>query len=388
MFTNPCNTIILMNSSDNQNNSGFTPIDPAFRPPTPSPASTDPNSLILPADPPTTASDIPSATPPSSSPPSPSPSPSPGAAPSSVPPQSNADLNLTEFPSFEDPQDGESETKRVFLIGGGILGSIVVISSILFFITKNKEKTEVVPTEGAPETIVEIPLCTCTYSNNTCTCTCNNENALCEIEEKSPSLTIPLEPPTDQNLKKITILPSETLLTKVEESFSEVTDQNLKLEFFHAGETGEESLQPLTLNDFSNNLNIFIPQYVTDISNLNYHFFLTRSSPGRNPSSVLVFDSKLNSYKDTEQVLKKWETYMVEDLKQFLLIGEDFDPITGQQHQTFQSSSIYPGGRYLNFLKDGSLSINYIVIQDQIIISNDFKALEQTIEYIKNNEAL
>jgi len=75
-------------------------------------------------------------------------------------------------------------------------------------------------------------------------------------------------------------------------------------------------------------------------------------------------------------------------------LGEDADFFKNFVNESelysleFYSSGKYPGGRYQNFLKDGSISLNYIVMRDKIIITNSFEALEKTIEHIKSDEDL
>ncbi len=349
------------------NQQDFTPVDPAFRPPTtpaPSPvinqappiATAMPGSESSsygygPSSP--TSSDIKKANSPNSR-------------------DKNQFINLKEFPELEEIPEGDSETKKIITIGGLIVGGIFLTAIILFLVTKNKQKDPVTPVNPKenPTDPAEKP-------------TDPPEKPTDPVEKPTdpvdPNKKLPENTATQKN---ISLEEGADINRLLEDYFAEIKNQETEFNFY------DKNIDRLSLARFAERSKITIPYYVNEIVTSKYYFFMNLTFSSKNPKTVLILESNFSDYKKTEEVMKRWENYLSEDLKSFLLLGEDYDFIANAKNKTFTSSSKYPGGRYINFLNDGSVSLNYIVMRDKIVIANSFEAFESAIEYIKTREDL
>lgn len=395
-------------SRQNLESSNFQPVDPAFRPAgepasaPPGPAySPSPNNLPGPANLPVSNSipsqnlpqapaspaPSPAAPPPSSAAPiapasqaippqTPVPSQAPINQASAVPPAGTAasptppanlppaSSNLNEFPEFEDPLADDSETKRVITIGGIIIAVLFITSGILYLVTKSKKSES--PTNGENPPIEEPQ---------------NGEEPTEQPGENGGETGLPEDTATQKHLL---LEESGNPLWEAEKYFSGVDQEHQAIELIFYDQNQEN----LSLADWVSQSELLIPEYVDDILTPNYHFYLVPDSLSENPKAALVLESVFSDHKKTENILSRWEDYLVQDLKDFILLGDEFDFVAGFENPNFQSSSKYSGARYFNFLKDGSVSLNYIVMRDKIVITNSFNSFESMVDLIMQDDNL
>lgn len=191
----------------------------------------------------------------------------------------------------------------------------------------------------------------------------------------------PLIPDDTPGHINIAVADGQTPMEAAVESFPKVTEDVSEVIFF------DKAGQPLPLNEFAARSEITIPSYVSEILSPTYYFFLTKNS-GEAPRGMLLLQAKETDSKKKTEVLKRWEVYMHKDLRNFVLLGKDFDYTASGSFSTFSSSGKHPGGRYVNFIDDGTVSLNYLIMRDKILIANSFAAFEKGIEYVKNRSDL
>ena len=375
-----------LNSRQDLEGSSFQPVDPAFRPasPPPSPVS-PPGNLPTPEEAginildPDILNSFPASNPNASNPLSgpeerqslnSTSSDMKPRQPSSSVPGSNNFLNLKEFPEFEDPQQSDSEVKRVLTIGGIVLVILFVTAGILYFVSKGRQKN---PVSSDTNTKVEETPAT----------------SLGETQPTNPATGTTGEGqanvPADTTIHKyVTTKEDESPFLLSEKYFSDVMGRKDVVELSFLDQLNKE----LDFKKWASQSELVIPDYVSAILKPEYHFVLIPDPDSEIPKAALILNSTFSDFRKTEEVLKRWEKYMTKDLKKFVLIGESYDFTAGLEDSEFVYSNKTRGVRYLNFLKDGSVSLNYIVMRDKIVIANGFNAFEETMNYVKGRSDL
>jgi hypothetical protein len=291
----------------------------------------------------------------------------------------NGLLNLKEFPDLKDSQKNDSETKKILTIGGIIASVIILTAGILFLVAGGKKeeneepKTPATEDDAAQKAALEKIKTEAEKTEED-----KEENKISEKDTKTQ--------------KYLTATNNINLIEEIENSFSKIREENSQEEIRIIFQNENE--EPLSLKNLTEKLGVFIPDYVAEILDPDYYFFLANIPANSTPKASIILESKFSDYKKTEEVLQRWEKYLVQDLKNFIFLGEDADFFNNFIKESeiysldFYSSEKYPGGRYQNFLKDGSISLNYLVMQDKIIIANSFEAFEKIIRHVELDENL
>lgn len=226
--------------------------------------------------------------------------------------------------------------KAVALIGGIITAALLVIGGIYLAVSLIKDRTD---------------------------------------SEPQPSATpAPIANNDRPDHKYVTVKEGDNPLEALKDISLEGSSEVIEIDF------QDEQGQLLTRDKFTEKSKLIIPGYISQTLAPNYYFFLINETTGIGPKAVLILQT--NEKDKIGALLKRWEVYLQGDLKSFILFRESYDYIAGSNFSTFSSSGKYPGGRYLNFLKDGSVSLNYLVMRDKILIANSFDAFERGINYV------
>jgi hypothetical protein len=291
----------------------------------------------------------------------------------------NGLLNLKEFPDLKDSQKNDSETKKILTIGGIIASVIILTAGILFLVAGGKkEENEEPKTPATEDDAAQKAALEKIKTEAEKTEEGEEKNKISEKDTKTQ--------------KYLTATNNINLIEEIENSFSKIREENSQEEIRIIFQNENE--EPLSLKNLTEKLGVFIPDYVAEILDPDYYFFLANIPANSTPKASIILESKFSDYKKTEEVLQRWEKYLVQDLKNFIFLGEDADFFNNFIKESeiysldFYSSEKYPGGRYQNFLKDGSISLNYLVMQDKIIIANSFEAFEKIIRHVELDENL
>jgi len=138
----------------------------------------------------------------------------------------------------------------------------------------------------------------------------------------------------------------------------------------------------LTLGEFVDRARIEMPSSLFNRLDNYYRIFMYRAADEKGPGSALVFSTSMDKT-ELENSLKEWEKSIINNLRPFILIGlkKDFVEASGQKN--FQNSSLYRGGRFVDFSENGIVSLNYIVVDKYIIVANSRSSFESVIRLLQ-----
>ncbi len=138
----------------------------------------------------------------------------------------------------------------------------------------------------------------------------------------------------------------------------------------------------ITLAEFAERSRMDLPQELFTKLDSFYRVFMYRAEGEKGPGTVLVFSTGLEKAK-VDEAMRSWEKAMTNNLKPFVLIGIKKDLVQASGKTEFQSSSIYSGGRYVDFSGDGIVSLNYLVEGKYIIIGNSQTSFDKVVSLLK-----
>jgi len=142
------------------------------------------------------------------------------------------------------------------------------------------------------------------------------------------------------------------------------------------------SNKALTLGEFVGRARIEMPQDLLNKVESSYRVLMYRGSGEKGPGSALIF-STLLSKEETDNLMKEWEKTMVNNLRPFVLIGLKKDFVEASGKKDFGSSSLFAGGRYVDFSQNGIVSLNYVVSGKYIVIANSRSSFEKAISLVE-----
>jgi len=113
-----------------------------------------------------------------------------------------------------------------------------------------------------------------------------------------------------------------------------------------------------------------------------YRIFMYRGADEKGPGTAIVFSTGM-AKGDVDNAMNEWEKTMINGLRSFVNIGlkKDFVEASGQKN--FQSSSLYKGGRFVDFSQNGVVSLNYLVLDKYIVIANSRTTFDKTISLLQ-----
>ena len=138
----------------------------------------------------------------------------------------------------------------------------------------------------------------------------------------------------------------------------------------------------LSIGEFVGKARINMPQELLNRLDNSYRIFMYRGKDEKGPGTVIVFKSPL-SKEQMSNLMKEWEKTMVDDLRPFIMIGLKKDFVEASGKKEFGSSSLFPGGRFVDFSQEGIVSLNYLVEDGYVIIANSRSSFEKVIEVMK-----
>ncbi len=138
----------------------------------------------------------------------------------------------------------------------------------------------------------------------------------------------------------------------------------------------------LTLGDFIGRTRMEMPQDLLNKLDGTYRVLMYRGQDEKGPGSALIFSSSLDK-SQMDALMTQWEKTMVNNLRPFVLIGLKKDFVEASGKKDFESSGLFPGGRFVDFSKDGIVSLNYVVSGKYIIIANSRSSFEKAISLVE-----
>jgi len=289
----------------------------------------------------------------------------------------------------DDEYEENSGNKRLLLIGGIIAGILVVVAIVLSLFASSKNSS----TETAEKS--------------------KEQNAASQQKEESSSPTIAYDQDYSRNpdsdlAKKVgeptKAYPPKTSGARVPVDGSGKSIEGVPIQKsmmiddrtnpLHALHTVAQDVydlmeinfytaqnKSLTLGELIDRARIQMPGELFNRLDNFYRIFMYRGSEEKGPGTAVVFSTSMNS-DELDTIMKGWEKTMVDNLRTFVLIGLKKDFVGASNQKDFQSSSLYPKGRFVDFSGEGIVSLNYLVLDKYIIFANSRSTFEKTIELL------
>ncbi|MBD3244566.1 MAG: hypothetical protein GF335_01080 [Candidatus Moranbacteria bacterium] len=268
------------------------------------------------------------------------------------------------FPNLEDPGGEDNEIKKVVIAGIVIIVIMVVVSLGLYFYSRGRETPAEVEPQSSPSPQ-------------------SSPGASPVNISPSPSPTQSVQIPQDTPTHKHVVLWEEVNLEEQLQGYiPQVKEIGEPVRF-----TFYRDNQELDFLEFSEAFGLNISQDIKEISTSSFYFLLTPPPPEENEiGSVLIINSIFADQNKTLERMKGWEINMVQGLRNLILFNAPQDLNIDSSQTQFNDSSSFSGGRYINLTSDNSRSLNYIVINDKVVIANTFNSFGKGIGFVRERQ--
>ncbi|MFH1183152.1 MAG: hypothetical protein V1690_02735 [Candidatus Moraniibacteriota bacterium] len=288
---------------------------------------------------------------------------------------------------LEEDYDESKGNRKLLVIGGVVAVVLIAIAIILSLVAGNKKSATTSTKEGAGETAADgsTQQPTIAYDQDF------SRDAGSETAQKAGEPSTPYPAKTsgarvavDQSGKSIegTPVQKSLMIDDRENPFHAL--HTIAPEIFDLMEINLYSVQnkQLSLGELVDKTRLAIPDTIFNHLDNFYRIFMYRGADEKGPGTAIVFSTGINKA-ELATAMTSWENTMVNNLRSFVNIGlkKDFVEASGQKN--FQSSSLYRGGRFVDFSANGVVSLNYIVVDKYIILANSRSTFEKTISLLQ-----
>jgi len=289
---------------------------------------------------------------------------------------------------LEDDYDENKGNRKLLVIGGVVAAVLIVMAIILSLIASNKKsgapteediKSQTATTEtenGKPQIAYSED-----YSRNP-----DSETAAKAGEPNNPypAITSGARVPVDQSGKSIEGVPIQKSLM--------IDDRENPFHALHTITPNISGLmeinlysvqnKQLALGEFVDRARVEMPNSLFNRLDNYYRIFMYRADDEKGPGTALVFSTSMDRA-ELDKAMTEWEKTIINNLRPFVLIGlkKDFVEASGQRN--FSDSSLFKGGRYVDFSENGIVSLNYIVVDKYIIVANSRSSFEKIIRLLQ-----
>lgn len=295
------------------------------------------------------------------------------------------DLEEKLIEELEENYDEEKGNKKLLVIGLIVTLVLIIAAVVLSIIASNKGGDGTAQKEETAKTQEQEQKNKITYDENYSRDP-NSETAkkAGEPEKQYPPVTSGARIAVDESGKSIENVPIQKslMIDNQENPFHALNTITpniydlMEINFYTIQNKG------LTLSEFIERSRIAMPQELFNRLDSFYRIFMYRGEDEKGPGTAIVFSTGLDASKTTA-LMQEWEKTMVSNLKPLVLIGLKKDFVQASGKTTFQDSSIYKGGRYIDFSDNGVVSINYIITGKYIVIANSRTSFEKVISLLK-----
>lgn len=302
--------------------------------------------------------------------------------------KTNKDEGL-EDKLIEDLEEDYDENKgnRKLLVIGGVIAVILIVVAIVLSLVAGNKKSGTTPSGGEGETATEESDQKPTiaynqdFSRDAGSATAQKAG---EPENPYPAKTSGARVAVDQSGKSIegTPIQKSLMIDDRENPFHAL--HTIAPEVYNLMEINLYNVQnkQLGLGELVDRTRLSVPDDVFNHLDNYYRIFMYRGENEKGPGTAIIFSTGMDKG-ELANALTAWENTMVNNFRSFVNIGlkKDFVEASGQKN--FQSSSLYRGGRFVDFSDNGIVSLNYIVIDKYIIFANSRTTFEKTIALIQ-----
>jgi hypothetical protein len=289
---------------------------------------------------------------------------------------------------LEEDYDESKGNRKLLIIGGVVAVVLIVIAIVLSLIAGNKGSKTTTTEEGetgetAADDSTQKP--TIAYDQDF------SRDAGSETAQKAgepnnpyPAKTSGARVAVDQSGKSIegTPIQKSLMIDDRENPFHAL--HTIAPEIFDLMEVNLYSVQnkQLSFGELADKTRLAMPDALFNRMGNFYRIFMYRGADEKGPGTAIAFSTGMDK-KELADTLTSWEKTMVNNLRSFVNIGlkKDFVEASGQKN--FQSSSLYRGGRFVDFSDNGIVSLNYIVVDKYIIFANSRSTFDKTINLLQ-----
>ncbi|MBD3238424.1 MAG: hypothetical protein GF332_02180 [Candidatus Moranbacteria bacterium] len=273
-----------------------------------------------------------------------------------------------EFPELDDGSGEDNEIKKLIITGVVIALVLISISVGLYAYLKYSKQSQEEPTES--------PSVSPTSS---------------ETQKPQPTRSdqLPADTSTHKHIEIDTATQSITDLELALKEYFRIAQQEnriIEVSFYRKG-----SSQEMSFTDLAKVMELTLPEEVSRIIANNFNFLIVPNQGQNNTAGIaLILTSIYADQERTKQIIKNWESNIVFALKNYLLFLNESELRYNPIDAIFNDSSVFEGGRYINLSQDNTVSLNYIIKGDKIIIANNFIAFQKGVDYYdaRKNQSL
>jgi len=288
---------------------------------------------------------------------------------------------------LEGDYDESKGNRKLLLIAGVVAAVLIVIAIILSIVANRGGKTPGGSTESttpAATTAAENkPLVAYDqdYSRNPDSATAQKAG---EPNAPYPPKTSGARVPVDKSGKTIEGTPIQKSLMIDDNEMPFHALHTIAPDIYNLMEINLYTVQnkQLSLGEFIDRSRIEMPSGIFNHLDNYYRIFMYRAEDEKGPGTALVFSTSMDK-SELDNNLREWEKTMINNLRPFILIGLKKDFVEASKQKDFQTSSLYRGGRYVDFSENGIVSLNYIVVDKYIIFANSRSSFENTIRLLQ-----
>jgi len=277
----------------------------------------------------------------------------------------------------EDYESGGN--RKLMIIGGGVAAVLIIVAFVLSFVGGDKEEDKKQAAE-APVGDKKVVAHEDDYSRNA---DAELAEKASEPEQSYPARTSGSRVAIDKEGKSIEGVPIQKslMIDDAENPFHAL--HTIAPEIYELMEVNFYDVrnEALPVSEFIDKTRVGMPNGLFNRLDNFYRIFMYRAVSEKGPGTAMVFSTSIGK-NEVEGLMKEWEGTMVNNLKPFVMIGLERDLVAASGKKTFSDSSIYQGGRYVDFSKDGIVGLNYYVSGKYIILANSRSTFEKVIEVI------
>lgn len=270
-------------------------------------------------------------------------------------PNENLPEELLEVPQ------SQWDTKKIIIIVGAFVGTVTLtlIAASIFFGSSKKTET---PTETSVKTSTEVPVDSGSRADST-------DTGLTQTQKVSTTSS-----PMTDGVLKIAVPVGKTVFSELPSNFSKVEKNKLLLVEIDPNLSNFSSTQ-LALEASLGNLPLEVTKGLEKIE-----MYIYKGSNDYGPSEAILLKNNLTA-EENWVLAKRWELSMVNDWKNFVLIGEKFDVIISSGKKEF-TSGLNGKVRYINFTADSAVSLDYSAGKGFLLFANSYSITKRILNDI------
>lgn len=276
-------------------------------------------------------------------------------------------LSGNELPQEELMEEEQFDTKKVIIFVGAIIGIITLtLVGVSIYFNRSQEvetlaETSTQTTTGLPtsyqetKTSIEAPIKISMEAPDDSSVSAGSA----QIQKTDAIFSL-----VTDGILKIAVPVGKTIFTELPNSFPKIEKEKLLLVEIDSEPSGSGGTQ-VALKAFLASLPLEITKGLEKIE-----MYIFRGSDDFSPSEAILIKNNLAA-EENWALVKKGETTMLNDWKDFILIGEKYDIIasTGQKEFTDGETA---KTRYVNFTANGTVSLDYSAGKGYLLFANSF----------------